>query len=1540
MGYFRFFKFFRLLISCQLISAFVCSTLSIPSSQAGEMVMMRMPIPGSMVHLSPEYIPAHLQGLTIHPENALKFDFLIYRGDGELDLPQKRQEYTKLVKYFLASLTIPDADQWVNLSPYEPDRIIKNDFGKTEMGRDLLSQDYLLKQITSSLMYPETSLGRKFWSRIYARAFKEFGTSNVPVNTFNKVWIIPDEAAVYESGNTVYVLRDHLKVMLEEDYLSLQKHTGISSAPPAQAVIHLPDNAHVLASQIVKQIILPELEIEVNEGKNFAMLRQVYSGMILAAWYKHALKETLLGKVYADKAKVSGVNQKDLRFNENIYKQYLKAFKKGVFNFIKEDQDRYTREIIPRKYFAGGTVGFRAVNFSAAATGFSPGTLEVWGADTSFSQPVLHKIDLAQMAADFGATDKATVALDAENSLGKKSVDMARISDDEDKQASLKDHITLIHQKIKADPEIYKQLIAHLDKSLLGLDKLIQSPGQKPASRTKSVFYQQTDVQAGLAGLYTANGDIAYALQGPGPVEATIHDFFIERIYRMAEEGKLTARQRFTLLNRIKREFVPDTDTGITPYHKKYSIFALLTTWIRKVRAENPDTHFIYLARDAGFIHMIDGVTNPGNSSSVYHLSRTRMSGETGMRVYDLMRDIILQAMVESSGKTYDDFFSNMERLFDEQTAKDPVFAEAVSFTARELRALGYGQGERQNLVLIDTGFLGTVPYFVRNVLIHDAKSKGVSPPNITVAITDPSSIRQFAQQLFGYNPLAFSLREWTVLNKLDALGRNPLKDNVGAELEGIEDHPISFNEHSFRIERSSVEEQVFFEYEQAVAIAAAMEFMKIFSETADDRELQDQLKRYIERNFGELFQEKMNKFADAFPPDSKKDFLAGLSQKPMESVLEKLVNPPKFNVDLQALKLQGNESYKPLKDFHINFEKFHVKSDMVKNNWPAWALAVQLFFAKPDDFKINKPTDNIPAFFDKQNPDSAMITDAFQGQRVQDPTGAYLKSLVGPSSTRMAAPGLNINRRGLLGLVGAMGVTAAVSRPSRVFAQKALPDVDIESLNEFRHFINNIRQSNGFNLPRNGREAAKVLGYKSSKFADLYMTLFDQVNQTAAHQGISNPRDYLNLITQTGDAILKQYLGGALGVNLDIGAMDTVLQSYKERLKSAGNDQELSSTLLHFENYIRIMLDKDRTTVNIFSDAVNDFSAILLSKGYLVKQSPRRMDDEKILVLYKITRKDTFRTSRGDIPVLHVRQVTQYADGRLRGNNGWSNFFTDYVVVFDEAIEKDAKSYSQALEQNHPTFSAPNALSQEGQMINALSRLELDYLQKAFPPGQRSEEYIADVIKKIVAFHEAEHKLRARRAGIKEGDVLHQGDEERVAILSSMFRPQESIFELARMVKLAAFYLDGQSGLIFSWNVLAGLMKVDPKGKTTVSVLQETIQDLKSFKELPNLKDSLRKRALDHFESLTGYKPDTVTTDKAMLGPADEFGGLDLNAAPLNLLIKRDGRGVPLPLLRQDWAQLSQIRGFYPTIIEIKPAGTLPILSELNQKFRSNPSA
>jgi hypothetical protein len=56
--------------------------------------------------------------------------------------------------------------------------------------------------------------------------------------------------------------------------------------------------------------------------------------------------------------------------------------------------------------------------------------------------------------------------------------------------------------------------------------------------------------------------------------------------------------------------------------------------------------------------------------------------------------------------------------------------------------------------------------------------------------------------------------------------------------------------------------------------------------------------------------------------------------------------------------------------------------------------------------------------------------------------------------------------------------------------------------------------------------------------------------------------------------------------------------------------------------------------------------------------------------------------------------------------------------------------------------------------------------------------------------------------------------------------------------------------------------------------------------------------------------------------------GGIDLNSANLNLKIKRDGKGVPLPVTQQDLAQIN-INGLVPVIINIKSVTGLQIFSE-----------
>ena len=154
-------------------------------------------------------------------------------------------------------------------------------------------------------MYPESGLGKSFWDKVYAKAQEQFGNTQIPIDTFNKVWIVPDKAVIYENVKmgTAYVVQSSLKVMLERDYLSTTIHVaenhGVGTAPRGR-----PTQDNEQTQSVIREIVIPILQKEINEGKNFAQLRQVYNALILAAWYKKKIKDGILNQIYINQNKI------------------------------------------------------------------------------------------------------------------------------------------------------------------------------------------------------------------------------------------------------------------------------------------------------------------------------------------------------------------------------------------------------------------------------------------------------------------------------------------------------------------------------------------------------------------------------------------------------------------------------------------------------------------------------------------------------------------------------------------------------------------------------------------------------------------------------------------------------------------------------------------------------------------------------------------------------------------------------------------------------------------------------------------------------------------------------------------------------------------------------------------------------------------------------------------------------------------------------------------------------------------------------------
>ena len=339
-------KIFRSAMSLVLVVVFICVNVKPTYANNGFISSIPEVIPVSVVDVP--YTPAIMTGMTIYPEDVLKFDFIIDSGDEELKGEEFRKESERLIHYFMASLTVPDDEMWVNLSPYEEDRIIAEGLGETELGKDMLGQDYMLKNLTGSLLSPKEDVGREFWERLYKKVEENLGTRDVRLKTFNKIWIVPESADVYVKENTVFIVGSRLKVMLEQDYLALEHHDeelegqDVSESMTEETV------------RILREIVVPEIEREVNEGKSFAKLRQMYNAIILANWYKRKYSGGRLSEEYVGKNNVLGIELKDKGMKEKIYVEYVKAFEEGVYDEVVEVYDPDSQEIVVNHYFSGG----------------------------------------------------------------------------------------------------------------------------------------------------------------------------------------------------------------------------------------------------------------------------------------------------------------------------------------------------------------------------------------------------------------------------------------------------------------------------------------------------------------------------------------------------------------------------------------------------------------------------------------------------------------------------------------------------------------------------------------------------------------------------------------------------------------------------------------------------------------------------------------------------------------------------------------------------------------------------------------------------------------------------------------------------------------------------------------------------------------------------------------------------------------------------------------------------------------------------------
>ena len=94
-----------------------CLAFSLPSvTFAQAITYANLPPAGRILKSAPAMLYPVLTGVRFNPDDPLNLTFLADSGSEKKIEPKVAE---RLIRYFLAGLTVPEDELWVNLSPYE-----------------------------------------------------------------------------------------------------------------------------------------------------------------------------------------------------------------------------------------------------------------------------------------------------------------------------------------------------------------------------------------------------------------------------------------------------------------------------------------------------------------------------------------------------------------------------------------------------------------------------------------------------------------------------------------------------------------------------------------------------------------------------------------------------------------------------------------------------------------------------------------------------------------------------------------------------------------------------------------------------------------------------------------------------------------------------------------------------------------------------------------------------------------------------------------------------------------------------------------------------------------------------------------------------------------------------------------------------------------------------------------------------------------------------------------------------------------------------
>ncbi len=349
------------------MDTYLCVSIESVSEDIGALIRIETKIVDTEIQSFTKYLPELFGGRTIEDgwaplvtgmaiscDNPIQPGFkLVY--DATQEKPSENEVIalqTRLGRYLSTFLVIEGEHLHVSLSPHDAYGGLTKPLRHTELGRDLLAQDVVLKHYTAQLLHPDTDLGNFFWSKI-----DELRLGNKDLESCLRVWILPGKVNLKENGQEdgyfqVDLEKFNLRVLCESEYKALDKFEERKRIDQPT----LSTEIHKKVVEVFKEIFLPKIYEEVNKGNRFSILRQIYSVMIFSTW----IKKSVLGPTLIKSGFMNSNNVEKYRLNTvgneaiKMKKQYLKMFNEGVWRHTKTFYDDKRKEIKRRIYIVGG----------------------------------------------------------------------------------------------------------------------------------------------------------------------------------------------------------------------------------------------------------------------------------------------------------------------------------------------------------------------------------------------------------------------------------------------------------------------------------------------------------------------------------------------------------------------------------------------------------------------------------------------------------------------------------------------------------------------------------------------------------------------------------------------------------------------------------------------------------------------------------------------------------------------------------------------------------------------------------------------------------------------------------------------------------------------------------------------------------------------------------------------------------------------------------------------------------------------------------